>query len=73
MPKLLKTGLWLICVLATCGFASCGRRSAPPTTWPTLPPPPATLMNSPNYEQRLRDELFESEPKPTPKCADCKK
>lgn len=34
---------------------------------PQIPPPPAALMKEPDYEKRLRQELFKSERKPMPK------
>lgn len=74
MHKLLARLPLLICALALCGFGSCGRavRPDPPAQCPTLPPVPASVMQKPATEQKLRDELFESGPRQTPSSAPAK-
>ena len=60
MTLRLSRQLWLLsCALAISGCAGNGRAVKPPVC-PTLPPPPPNVMRSPDYEQRLRAELFES-------------
>lgn len=71
--KLQLRGLWLICVLVTCGFGSCGKPKQPPPTCPQLSPPPANLMTAPQTEKKVRAELFEPQPSATPKSSDSKK
>lgn len=71
MHKLLLTGLLLSCVLATSGCVRTGKDVKPPPACPQPPPLPQVLAMPPNYEQRLRLELFDSAPNVTPKCADC--
>ena len=66
MPQRLSlTGSLLICVLATCGCAANGR-VARVAECPRLAPPPPALMKSPDFENRVRQILFESPPKQTP-------
>lgn len=62
-----RLALWLTFALAISGCATTGGGVKPLPACPLPPPPPANLMQSPEYEKRLRDELFESEPRPTPK------
>ena len=61
--------LCLLLLLLTCGLAlsACATTSPPATqaVCPTLPPPSANVMRSPNYEQRSRATLFESDATPT--------
>lgn len=71
MHKLLLIVLPLICALATSSCATAGR-PAPPAVCPTLPPAPASLMQSPTTEQRVRAELFEPQPSATPRSGDSK-
>lgn len=57
--RLSRQLLLLSCALALSGCAGNGRAVKPPVC-PTPPPPPPSVMRSPDYEQRLRAELFES-------------
>ena len=63
--------IWFpICVLAMSGCAVFGKDARTPRPECQQPqPPPQSLMRSPNYEQQLRHELFESEPSATPRSA----
>ena len=65
MRKLMRSGLLLICVLATCGFGACGKVVRPDCPKPTEPP--ASLMQKPTTEQKVRAELFEPQKTPTRK------
>lgn len=57
--------LWLpICALAISGCAASGK-VVKPAVCPTLPPPPANVMRSPQAETRLRALLFEPAATPT--------
>ena len=67
MHKLSPKLWWLAFGLALSACGSTGKRPSPPVSCPQVPPLPATLMKSPSYEQSLRQELFDSEPKPTPR------
>jgi hypothetical protein len=62
--KLLTTALWLMFALAASSCARGGLVQCPEP--PKLPAPPASLMTPPTFEQRLRHELYESEPRLTP-------
>ena len=64
-PRLIALSLTCALALSACG--STGKRPSPPVTCPAIPPLPSQLSERPNYEQSLRHELFESEPKPTPR------
>lgn len=64
MRRVCPTLLLLICGLAICGCAGSGQ-VAKPVVCPTLPPPPANVMRSPQAEMRLRGLLFESGETPT--------
>lgn len=66
MRKLCLLLLLLTCVLIASGCATTSP-PATPAVYPRLPPPPANVMRSPNYEQRLRAILFESDETPTTK------
>lgn len=55
-----KRGRWLICVLAVSASAGCGKAVRPtPCECAQIPSPPASLMEEPKTEQRVRAELFE--------------
>lgn len=54
------------CVLALSACAGTGKDAKPQTICPEPPRPPVALMTPPNYEQRVRVILFESEPSATP-------
>jgi len=56
----------LICALATSGCSSVGP-VVKPSDCPTLPPLPANLMQPPETEKKVRDELFVPQPNATPK------
>lgn len=65
-----KAKLRLLCPIFALALSACGstgKRPSPPVTCPAIPPLPSQLSERPNYEQSLRHELFESEPKPTPR------
>lgn len=70
-----RIALLLICAATTCGCATSGKavRPAAPIVCPVLPPVPAPLMTTPNYEQQVRGILFESAPVATPKSAGSKR
>lgn len=51
--------LWLICAMAISGCAGSGLR-VKPGACPSPQPAPPNVMRSPNYEQRVREILFES-------------
>lgn len=70
MHKLLLTALLLTCALATSGCARTGKDVKPPPACPQPPPLPQVLATPPNYEHRLRLELFDSEPSATPTSGD---
>ena len=57
--------LSLIWILVLPGCALTGKDAKPLLICPQPPPLRGTLMNSPDYEGRLRRELFESEPSVT--------
>lgn len=61
--------LLLICALAISGCANSGKavRPQPDGICPKPQEPPASLMQTPTFEQQTRDILFESPPKPTPR------
>lgn len=63
-----KTALSLTCALAVSSCASGGAQKCLPVPEirPSLPPLPAEMLRSPNFEQRVRDELLEPAPRPTP-------
>lgn len=65
MRKLALTALWLICVL---GLSACksGGGVAPPVC-PVLQEPPASLMQPPTTEAKVRQELLEPQLPATPK------
>ncbi len=70
MPQRLSLiGSLLICVLATCGFGSCGKPKQPPPTCPKLSPAPPSLMKAPETGKKVRHELFEPQTSATPKSA----
>ena len=56
---------WLLaCGLVLSGCASNGA-AVKPVACPVLPPVPASLMQTPNFEQQARETLFEPQRKPT--------
>lgn len=60
----LRASVWLMTFgLAVSGCASNG--AAVRTECPVLPQPPASLMQPPTTEQKVRAELFEPPAKPT--------
>lgn len=69
MHKLPLILLPLACALALSGCGSNGK-AVKPTVCPTLPPPPANLMASPDYEQTVRAELLQPQPDATHKSPD---
>lgn len=71
MPKPAQM-LWLLtCALAICACTPAGKRPLPPIdSQPKLQPVPASLMQEPKTEQRVRAELFEQQPSATPKSED---
>lgn len=68
MPNKLRIalGISFALVLSACGHTGHA------LVCPKLPPPPASLMQPPNYEQKVRQILFTSEPAAMPKSADSK-
>ena len=66
MLKLLVLLLLLICAPAISGCSSVGP-AVKPSDCPTLPPLPANLMQPPETERKVRDELFAPQPNATPK------
>lgn len=62
MHSLSKAALSLICALAISGCATDGQPKVSP---PKLQPVPASLMQPPTTEQRVRAELFEPQGTPT--------
>lgn len=59
--------LWLLtCVLAISGCGGTGK-VVRPCDCPTLPPLPPNLMQPPETEKKVRDELFVPQPSATPK------
>lgn len=62
--------LLLILSAAICGCAHTGKDVRQPLICPEQPNPPPALMKQPDYENRLRLELFESEPSATPTSED---
>jgi len=71
MRKLMLIALSLPCALALSACAPSGA-VRPPITCPRLQPVPASLMQPPTTEQRVRAELFEPPPTPTHKSEDSK-
>lgn len=69
MRKLLQSGLLTICALAISGCATSGKVAECPN--PTEPP--ASLMQAPTTEQRVRQELFKPQGTPTPKSVDSRR
>lgn len=67
MPKLMRAALLTICALSVCACAPSG--VVRPPVCPQLGPVPASLMQPPQTETKVRRELFEPAPKPTPKSA----
>jgi hypothetical protein len=65
MRKLAMIGLWLTFVLAISGCKSGG--GVVPPVCPVLAEPPASLMQPPTTEAKVRAELFEPQPSATPK------
>lgn len=61
-----RTMLLLTCVLAISACKTTGPVVAPPLRCPEPPPLPPSWLDPPNYEQRLRAELLQSEPSATP-------
>lgn len=59
---------WLIFALALSGCKTAGE-----VVRPRLPPPPASLMQPPETEKRVRDELFVPQETPTTKSVGSKK
>ena len=68
-PSLLL--LLLTCVLATSSCAGSGQR-VKPTACPNPQPAPPNVMRSPNYEQKIRVILFESDETQTTRSAPVK-
>jgi hypothetical protein len=58
-----RSALWLTLPLALSGCASSGK--VVPIACPKPAKPPAEVMKTPNFEQKVRQLLFDSEPKPT--------
>lgn len=73
MRKLTKSALLLTCVLATSGFGACGKAVRQPPECPRLVAPPASLMQSPTTEQRVRHELLAPLETQTTKSSDYRK
>ena len=67
MPKLLQNVLLLICALATSSCATVGPPVKQVLVCPPLPPIPANLMQEPQTETKVRDELFKPLLNATPK------
>jgi hypothetical protein len=66
MHKARLIALSLICALATSACAGTGKAAKQLQDCPQpLPVPPSTLK-PPDFEKRLRDELFDSAPNATP-------
>jgi len=65
MRKLALIGLLLTCVLGISGCRSGG--GVVPPVCPVLVEPPASLMQTPTTEAKVRAELFEPQPSATPK------
>lgn len=68
MPKRLLTALSLTFALAISGCKTVGV-----AVCPVLPPPPASLMQPPQTESRVRQILFEPPQRPTQPSAPSKK
>lgn len=64
----LRSALWLTFALAMCGCKTVGV-----AVCPTLPPPPPSVMQPPQTETRVRQELFEPQGMQTIKSAPSKK
>ena len=62
--------LLLILSAALSGCVRTGKDARPPPSCPEPPNPPPALMTPPDYENRLRLELFESGPSVTPTSGD---
>lgn len=69
MRKTRRGVLPLICALMSCGCASSGP-VVKPVACPALPPVPPSLMTPPDYESRVRRELFEQQPNAMPTSPD---
>ena len=67
MPKPLQNVLLLICALATSSCATVGPPAKQTLVCPALPLLPANLMQEPQTEMKVRDELFKPLPNATPK------
>lgn len=67
MLKRTQNVLLLICALVTSSCATVGPPAKQALVCPALPPIPANLMQEPQTEQRVRDELFKPLPNATPK------
>ena len=67
MPKLLQSALLLISAMALSSCASVGPPAKQALICPPLPPVPANLMQPPQTENKVRDELFKPQPNATPK------
>ena len=55
----------LICALATSSCATVGPPAKQALVCPALPPIPANLMQEPQTEMKVRDELFKPQPNAT--------
>lgn len=67
MLKLPQSALLLIFALATSSCATVGPPAKNALVCPALPPLPANLMQEPQTEQKVRDELFKPLLNATPK------
>lgn len=67
MPKLPQNVLLLIFALATSSCATVGPPAKQALICPALPPIPANLMQEPQTEMKVRDELFKPQPNVTRK------
>lgn len=60
-----RNGLWLtLCAVVLCACASSGGVVSPA---PKPQPVDKAAMEAPSYEQKVRAELFEPQPTPTPR------
>ncbi len=70
MLKLSMKKMWLIFALALSGCVGSGNVRQP--VCPVLPPAPASLMQPPTTEQKVRQELYEQPQKQTQRSAPSK-
>lgn len=65
-----RTGLIVLSLISMLAMSACtgaGRRAPPPLICPQLPPPPESLMQEPQTEQKVRAELLQPPQPVTPR------